>query len=180
MKRNDKIFFGLLIITEAVVIYLLIRNEKNKKYSASMFSPSEHIKDYIKKAEGLRLTPYWDGKASSIGYGHQIKPDEQYLMNGITEEKADQLFEQDIKIFSNAVNANVSANISQSQFDALVDFAYNMGIGAFSGSTLLRLINQGAEDQKIEDEFNRWIYADGEPNGGLKKRRQDEINLYFA
>jgi len=71
------------------------------------------------------------------------------------------------------------ASVTQGQFDAFVDFVYNLGIGNFKSSTLLKLHKAGKTKQ-ASDEFIRWNKAAGKVLGGLTKRRINERNLYVA
>jgi hypothetical protein len=71
---------------------------------------------------------------------------------------------------------NVKAN--QNQFDALVSFAYNVGIGALSSSTMLKKIKSG-NMVGAADEFLRWVNAGGEVLEGLVNRRKDERALFL-
>ena len=71
-------------------------------------------------------------------------------------------------------------DISQSQFDALVSFAYNLGTGALQKSTLIKKVNANPKDVTIADEFLKWNKANGIVLAGLTKRRQAEANLYFS
>ncbi len=91
----------------------------------------------LKKFEGIRLKTYLDsaGKAT-IGVGHLLKPGESFP-NGITESEAEDLLLADIIPVENAVNALVKVSLSQSQFDALVSWAFNEGSGRLASSTLL-------------------------------------------
>ncbi len=98
---------------------------------------------FIKRQEGLVLVPTPDAhNTKTIGYGHQIQPGEDYS-GGITEGKASDLLDQDLVSREDAINNNVTVPINQNQFDALADFIYNVGIGAFKNSTLLRILNTG-------------------------------------
>lgn len=86
------------------------------------------IKNYIKSNEGLRLKPYPDNGAYSIGYGHQIKPNEKHLMNGITQEQAEQLFEQDFETHKKqAEKIPGFTSYSKQIQNVLIDMTYNMG-----------------------------------------------------
>lgn len=67
---------------------------------------------------------------------------------------------------------------TQSQFDALVDFAYNLGIGNLKSSTLLKKIRGGAETEEIKRQFRRWIYSGGKIMPGLVKRREWEASMW--
>ena len=70
--------------------------------------------------------------------------------------------------------------LNQNQFDALVSFAYNVGIANLKASTLLRLVNQDPDQKPIADEFKRWVYAAGHRLKGLVHRRSREAQLYLT
>lgn len=134
--------------------------------------------DLIKKYEGCKLEAYQccAGKWT-IGYGHT-----DGVVKGmkITQSQADLIFQNDMDLFSKSVS-NVIGNLSlnQNQFDALVSFAYNCGIGNFKNSTLLRIIKENQNDVKIKYEFNRWVFSKGRFLTGLARRRKEESELYF-
>jgi lysozyme len=71
-------------------------------------------------------------------------------------------------------------DISQSQFDALCSFAYNVGIGNLQKSTLIKKVNTNPSDPTIKDEFIKWNKGAGKVLAGLTKRRQAESDLYFS
>jgi lysozyme len=71
-------------------------------------------------------------------------------------------------------------NLNQNQFDALVSFTHNIGIGAFLASTLLKLAKVNAQDPGIRNEFLRWNVAGGKILAGLQTRRSEEARLYFS
>ena len=131
----------------------------------------------IKEFEGLRLKAYkCPGGVWTIGYGHTagVKPGMT-----ITEEQAEQFLKEDLIVFEKAVN-NQNLSINQNQFDALVSLIYNIGIGNFQKSTLLRKSRINANDNSIMDEFLRWVYSKGRVLPGLQRRRLAEMKLYFS
>ena len=131
----------------------------------------------IKEFEGLRLKAYkCPGGVWTIGYGHTagVKPGMT-----ITEEQAEQLLKEDLIVFERAVN-NQNLSINQNQFDALVSLIYNIGIGNFQKSTLLRKARINANDNSIMDEFLRWVYSKGRVLPGLQRRILREMKLYFS
>ena len=92
--------------------------------------------------EGCRLTAYQDQVGVwTIGYGH-TGPDVKPGMT-ITNAQAEALLAQDVKSAAACVNNVVSVQLAQREFDALVDFVFNLGAGAFSSSTMLRELNAG-------------------------------------
>lgn len=129
----------------------------------------------IKRYEACRLKPYPDSKGlPTIGWGHLIKGDEAFLTNpeGITQEQADTLFEQDLKVFVDGVVALLEVEVTQDQFDSIVSFSFNCGLGALKKSTFLRLVNSRAPNDRIRTALEMWRFAGKEPV--LLKRRQDE------
>lgn len=132
--------------------------------------------EFIKKHEGLRLKAYLcpSGKPT-IGYGRTkgVK-----LGDVITEEEAEQLLREDLIVVENEINRH-NLNLNQNQFDALVSFVYNVGIGNFRSSTLLKKIKANPNDESIANEFKRWVYSNGKRLPGLVKRREEEAELYF-
>jgi lysozyme len=74
----------------------------------------------------------------------------------------------------------VTVPINQNQADALISFAYNVGVGAFMSSTLLKRINAGGTEHAIRYEFSRWVKASGQTLPGLVRRREAEADLYFT
>jgi len=121
----------------------------------------------IRKNEGFSAKMYFcpAGKPT-IGYGHVISADENFPTGGISEYDAKIILIQDVSQAEQALNRLIKVTISQNQFDALAAFTYNIGIGAFENSTLLRLLNDG-DIAGASHEFSRWVYANGKILGGL-------------
>jgi lysozyme len=71
-------------------------------------------------------------------------------------------------------------DITQNQFDALVSFAYNVGLEAFRKSTLLKKVNANPNDKLISNQFLRWNKSRGRVLQGLTNRRIEEARIYFA
>jgi GH24 family phage-related lysozyme (muramidase) len=133
----------------------------------------------IKESEGFRADEYLDvaGKPT-IGYGHLIKKGEDFS-KGVTEEQATGLLQKDVAWAEEAVAAHVLVPLNQNQFDALVDFTFNLGAGRLKESTLLKLVNEGKMEQAAE-QFARWVRAGGKVQPGLVTRRQKERDLWLA
>ncbi len=136
----------------------------------------------IQGFEGLRLTAYKDSAGiPTIGYGNITYIDGNKVKMGdtISQEKADQMFKYYADKFAREVDAVVTATVNQNQFNALVSMAYNIGIGAFSKSTLLKKVNANSCDKTIRDEFMKCVNAGGKRIQGLVNRRQKEADLFF-
>jgi len=140
--------------------------------------------DLIKKKEGMALTPYiCPAGIPTIGYGNTYYPDGRKVTmndNAITEQDAENLLKHVLENYENGVNRYVQKPINQNQFDALVSFAYNLGLGALKESTLLKKVNSDPNDVDIAFQFSRWNKADGRALAGLTLRRKEEADLYFS
>ena len=138
----------------------------------------------ITKFEGLRLKPYLcSAKIPTIGYGNSYYPDGKrvtLLDKDITKQEAFDMFKEVANRFAKRVDTLVTSNLNQNQFNALVSFAYNVGTGNFSSSTLLKKVNKNPDDLTIKDEFLRWNKAGGKVLNGLTNRRNEEAILYFS
>ena len=129
---------------------------------------SQKLIEYLKKAEGCRLTAYQDSVGVwTIGYGHTkgVKPGDR-----ITQYQAEQFLREDLATFE-AAAMKVRNVATQGRFDAVVDFTYNLGIGNFNRSTLKRYIEAGRAVWEIQEQFLRWNVAGGKKLGGLVSRR---------
>ena len=139
----------------------------------------------IKQFEGCSLTAYPDpgtgGDPWSIGYGWTHPVDGKPVKGGMTIDQAtaDRLLKTGLVGYENDVLKVARVKLTQSQFDALVSFAYNVGSRALSTSTLLKKLN--ANDIKgAADEFLRWNKAGGKVLNGLTRRREAERALFLS
>ena len=131
--------------------------------------------EIIKEFEGLQLKAYLcPAGVWTIGYG-QTGP---HVYEGmvITEQQADNMLAESVKKFELGVADAVSVELKPNEFDALVSFAYNVGLGAFNSSTLLRRLNDGEKPTRvIVEELPKWCMAGGAKLPGLVRRREAEI-----
>lgn len=138
--------------------------------------------ELIKSFEGLRLKSYLcPAKIATIGYGTTKYPNGKKVSLGdpeITELQAAEYLEHEINEKAAGVEKYVTVAINQNQFDALVSFAYNLGVGALQKSTLIRLLNAGDVSGAAE-QFLRWTKASGKELPGLLRRRQAERSLFL-
>jgi len=138
----------------------------------------------IKSFESCRLRAYLDGGGVwTIGFGHT---------NGVkqgdtcTQEEADALFDAEIVIYEDGVNSLVKAPINQNEFDALVSFAYNVGLDidtddvaeGLGDSTLLKKLNKW-DYAGAAAEFPKWNKDNGIVVNGLTRRRKAEQALFL-
>ncbi|THD56998.1 lysozyme [Enterobacteriaceae bacterium ML5] len=138
---------------------------------------SEHGLNLIKHMEGLRLKAYQcSAGVWTVGYGHTAG-----VRSGdvIDEVQAALFLLEDIVESENAVTCLVKVPLKQNQFDALVSFVFNLGIGNFAASTLLRKLNAG-DYTGAAGEFPRWVHAGGNYLPGLARRREAERSLFLT
>lgn len=121
--------------------------------------------------EGVKLTAYQDqGSRWTIGYGHTLGVK---LGDICTLQQAADWLLEDIHWAVRVVNAMVRRCLSQGEFDALVDFTFNLGSGSFAHSQLLALVNRG-DFAAAANEFDKWDHAGGRVVAGLLRRREAE------
>ena len=151
---------------------------------------SEHGLELIKQWEGFKPDVYKDSAGlPTIGVGHLITKSEQttgeivigglpvQYANGLTDQQVLDLLSQDVQPAEQAVNNGVKVALDQNQFDALVSFTFNVGVGAFTSSTLLKVLNQSQYDG-VPDQLRRWNKAGGQVVQGLVNRRENEVKLW--
>ena len=138
---------------------------------------SEILKMQLKAFEGLMLTAVRDvGGVLTIGYGHTGKDVEEG--DRISPYWAEELLKEDLGLVESQVN-RLGVARTQGQFDALVSFVFNLGIGRLLHSTLLRVIRNGGSKSQIQREFKKWVYAGRKRLRGLEKRREWEARRFF-
>lgn len=169
-------------ITESITNYQ--EYAKNKISYDSLYN---EVIESIKEFEGLRLTAYLcPAQQKTIGYGHFVKPTDN-LSETITIEQADSLLRKDFNDCINVVKKHIdSLNIDNKEVKtlALAHFIYNVGVGNFEKSTLLKLVK---DNKPVDDELLKWIhykYKDKDNNlvvvksKYLKQIRQYEVDLF--
>ena len=139
--------------------------------------------DLIKGFEGLFLKPYLDPiNIPTIGYGTILYPNNKAVTmkdSPITEEQATEYLEHEVNLKASGVEKIVKVELNDNEFAALVSFSYNVGTGALQSSTLLKLLNAGADRNAVADQFLRWNKAGGKELAGLTRRRQAERSLFL-
>ncbi|QTG15706.1 lysozyme [Agrobacterium tumefaciens] len=133
----------------------------------------------IKESEGLRLTAYnCPSFIPTIGYGTTKGLTRADVgKKKITEAEAERLLKEDLKRFEADVSRLVKVPVNENEFSALVSLVYNIGTGAFAGSTLLRYLNSG-DKANAAGQFERWNKGGGRVLNGLVKRRAAEKALF--
>ena len=132
------------------------------------------LDNLLKKFEGCKLKAYHcPAGVCTIGYGHTSAAGAPEVVDGmiITQAVADAILKRDIVKYEIAVMDLVKVKLTQNQFDVLVDFAYNAGVGNLKSSTMLKKINSGDFDA-VPAELMKWTKGGGKVLPGLVRRRQ--------
>ncbi|MFA6700960.1 MAG: lysozyme [Thiomicrospira sp.] len=145
----------------------------------------------LQQLEGCKLLPYDDQtggritawiRGATIGYGHLIPiEDWKNFKWGIEKAQAIDLLRQDLKRFEAAVRQAINVSLNQHQFDALVILAFNIGVGAFKSSSVVKLINDPqyvTAYASLESAWKAWKRSQGVVMVGLVCRRSTEWNLW--
>ena len=131
----------------------------------------------LKAFEGLRTEAYYDpAGVLTIGYGHtgpDVSPGDV-----ISEYWAEHLLRADLYETEKTVD-ELDVAKTQGQFDALVSFAYNLGINRLRTSSLLKTIREGGNMRAIKREFKKWVHAGNKTLRGLETRRAWEAERFF-
>jgi lysozyme len=134
----------------------------------------------IKEFEGCHLAAYLcPAKVWTIGYGSTIHPNGIKVKEGdrITQAQAEQYLQ--IEIERRAAAMGLPDTLNANQREALISFAYNVGIGAYNRSTLRKKVMLLPSDPTIRNEFMKSDKVGGKPMRGLTRRRKAEADLYF-
>ena len=129
---------------------------------------------FIRKNEGVRLSIYDDNGHPAIGYGHDLTQQEivsGVYVNGITIDQAAALLKQDLTVRYEPIVNELAPQANQNEFDALVDFTYNLGVGA-----LKQMLAHGWD--QVTEQIPRWNHVNGLVNPGLTARREAEVELF--
>lgn len=138
---------------------------------------------FIKGHEALRLKVYTDiAGFKTIGWGHKLLKSQLHLTE-ITEVQAEEFLDSDLHLIEIYLNGTVRVPLNQNQFDALVSFCFNLGIGALDRSTLLKFVQVG-KFIAAASEFLKWNKFKNTKTGlyevanGLTKRRKEESSMF--
>jgi lysozyme len=138
----------------------------------------------IQEFEGLSLVPYLcSAKVATIGYGSTFYPSGKKVTmqdQPISLATAKWMLKETADKFATDVDKLIKSKLTQNQFNAIVSFAFNLGLTSLGRSTLLKKVNINPNDPTIVAEFAKWNKAGGKVLNGLTKRRAKEAKLYFA
>lgn len=139
--------------------------------------------DLIKHYEGCHLKPYRDPIGLyTVGYGHLIGDGKSLPIEWFrtfTMDEVDELLKKDLVKFEKGVLRLCPNYLTQPRFDALVSFAFNVGLGNLQASTLRRKHNRSDVFGSAQ-EFLKWNKAGGKILRGLTRRRESESALYLS
>ena len=152
---------------------------------------SDKGKKLLMEWEGFKAEIYKDSAGlKTIGVGHLLTQDELAIYEitlddgvrvkfdgGLTDDQVLSLLARDVRRFEKAVTDAITNDLTQNQFDAIVSFAFNVGVSAFRGSKLLKALNQGRFSD-VPSELRKWTKAGGQIVQGLVNRREKEIALW--
>lgn len=131
--------------------------------------------DLIKEFEGCKLKPYKDVVGLlTVGYGHRIAEADN---RDYTQEEVDEFLRSDLERFERGVLTYITVPLTQGQFDSLVCFSYNLGLGTLQRSTLRQKILRG-DGEGAAKEILRFDKAGGAVVKGLTNRRIAEYRMF--
>lgn len=137
---------------------------------------SDVLIDKLKQFEGYRAKAYrCPAGVWTCGYGHTKGVTARTVCD---KKKAGEWLRADLAPIESFLSAVPEVCKSQGRFDACVDFCFNLGTGAFKGSTLFKRIQKKDSVSAIQAEFLKWVYAGGRQVEGLKTRRRWEAGRY--
>jgi len=138
--------------------------------------------DLIKGFESLRTRAYQDtGGVWTIGYGHTSAAGNPKVFRGmvVSPESALRILYDDVSKFATGVEQLVTVTLNENQFGALVSFAFNVGLGAFKGSSVLKRVNS-RQFAEVPARLNLWVKDNGKVLKGLVRRRKAEGVLFLT
>ena len=155
---------------------------------------SQRCKEMIKHHEGVRFKPYrCPARLWTVGVGHVLYPDQGRLPldqrdayplktednRTFSKDEVDGILSADLQRFEVGVAKLFPVGLTQGQNDALVSFAFNLGLGGVQRSTLRQKVLRG-EVEAAADEFLKFTRGGGKILPGLVKRRNDERALFLS
>ena len=181
MDRNKKVALG--IGATIIILYMLRTRIATALNSTAFGSVSDSLFNLISSFEGFYAVPYWDRTGYSVGYGSQYNWDQNRPVQKtdiIDKDTAKRWLLAEAQQDFDLVKSKVTVPINDNQLLALSSFSYNVGQGAFESSTLLDLLNSGADINTVASQFDRWTYSGGVVNKGLVARRAAEKQLFLS
>lgn len=132
----------------------------NKVYLDAAGLPTIGVGHLLTKSELM------SGKINGVKYGE-----------GLSDDEVTKILHSDVHESESCVINSVTCHLTQNRFDCLVSFVFNVGVGAFKNSTLLKVLNRKEYD-KVPEQLRRWNRAGGRVVQGLINRRENEVKLW--
>lgn len=167
-------------------------DDEDDRVDPDTLSFSDDGVDFLKgwesevKEDGKHVLYDDDAGYCTIGWGHLVSGKKscdsitnmpQNFKDGLSDSEAKDLFKDDLEIYEDIVKDNVTVNLHQYEFDALVSFVFNLGGPNFRSSTMLKKLNAEKYDE-VPAEFPRWNKSGGKVMAGLTKRRNRESDIF--
>ena len=170
---NRRLFLAIWLCT---LIWIVQQLQITRTIEQDIVAITKSTFNFITHFEGKKNTAYRDSKGLwTIGVGHLIKPDEQYLLHAtLTDEQVEELFRSDLRWCDEAVSSSVRAPLNQNQYDALYSLCFNIGETNFRKSTVVKKINEN-DLKGAADAILMW----NKP-AVLQKRRERERALFLT
>jgi len=182
MASNKKILATLVIST--IVLYMLRKRIATALNNTPFAVISDKIFNLISSLEGkYQAVPVWDYMQYSVGYGSGYNWDLKRPViktDVIDKETAKKWLLLEAQDKYDFVKSRVKIPVTDNQLLAMASFTYNVGENAFANSTLLKMLNEGQNKDKVALQFDRWVYAGGKVSPGLIKRRMAEKQLFLS
>jgi len=194
-EKRVKRLEGNRIYRKWLIAVIKKANKRIAKIKTELSLISDKGVEFVAYWEGFFDRPYNDPVGHcTIGYGHlihrgnctaadsqQVWIDGQKKIGVLTKEEGKRLLKKDLTYFALGVKEKtvIWNKLKTHERDALVSFAYNVGLGAYSQSTLLKKLNAG-DKPGAANEFLRWVYADGIKLPGLERRRKAEREMFLG
>lgn len=164
------VVIGALVVLAAIALY------KKDELIMLAKSMSDSGLKFLAGIEGFSAHPYPDAQGQSVGFGHFILPEDSFIFP-MDKKTAYDLLYADTAIATTAINSNVKVPLTPNQFDALVSLVYNIGVGAFKSSTLLKKLNAG-DYAGAAAQFAVWNKSQKVVLPALVARRAKEKELF--
>lgn len=181
MTRNKKILATAVV---SIIVFYMLRTKLAKSLTNTKFGAlSDKLFNLIGGLESFTPVAEWDFKQYSVGYGSGYNWDlKRAVQKGdiIDKETAKRWLLYEAQNNFDQVMQMVKVPINDNQLLALSSFAYNVGNGSLQDSTLLKLLNSGADKNAVAAQFDKWVYAGGKISQGLKNRRAAEKKLFLS
>lgn len=182
MASKKKVLATLVITT--IVLYMLRKRIATALNNTPFAVISNKIFNLISSLEGkYQSIPTWDYMQYSVGYGSGYNWDQKRPViktDVIDMATAKRWLLQEAQDKYEFVMNKVRVPVTDNQLLAMASLTYNVGENAFATSTLLKLLNEGQNKDIVANQFDRWVYAGGKVNDGLKNRRIAEKRLFLS